>query len=199
MTPAALEAHYTEVADKSPVPVVLYSVPANTSLDLPLASVVRLASHPNIIGIKDSGGDITKLAAMVALTQDTEFQVIAGSASFLLAALTVGSVGGICALANVLPGPVCDLVSLHRDNKTLEARRLQVLVRYLGIFEQYLLIFAASAPRAKHRGDPTVWCPGPQAGDGLVWVLRRPHTPASAASQRGAGRGPQEYFQDIWL
>ena len=126
MTPAALEAHYIEVAEASPVPVVLYSVPANTSLDLPLSSVVRLASHPNIIGIKDSGGDITKLASMVHLTQDLEFQVIAGSASFLLAALTVGSVGGICALANVLPGPVCDLVSLHHDNKTLEAKRLQV-------------------------------------------------------------------------
>ena len=52
--------------------------------------------------------------------------MIAGSASFLLAALTVGSVGGICALANVLPRPVCDLVSLHRDNKELEAKRLQV-------------------------------------------------------------------------
>ena len=75
MTAAALEAHYTEVADASPVPVVLYSVPANTSLDLPLASVVRLASHKNIIGIKDSGGDITKLASMVHLTQDQEFQV----------------------------------------------------------------------------------------------------------------------------
>ena len=128
MTAAALEAHYTEVADSSPVPVILYSVPANTSLDLPLSSVVRLASHPNIIGIKDSGGDITKLANMVHLTRDQEFQVIAGSASFLLAAMTVGSVGGICALANVLPRPVCDLVSLHRDNKTLEAKRLQVRV-----------------------------------------------------------------------
>ena len=52
--------------------------------------------------------------------------MIAGSAGFLLAALSVGSVGGICALANVLPRPVCDLVSLNRDNKTLEARRLQV-------------------------------------------------------------------------
>lgn len=76
MTAAALEAHYTEVADASPVPVVLYSVPANTSLDLPLSSVIKLASHPNIIGIKDSGGDITKLASMVHLTRDQEFQVL---------------------------------------------------------------------------------------------------------------------------
>lgn len=93
MTAAALEAHYTAVADASPVPVVLYSVPANTALELPLASAVRLARHPNILGIKDSGGDITKLASMVHLTQQEDFQVIAGSASFLLAALTVGAVG----------------------------------------------------------------------------------------------------------
>lgn len=93
MTAAALEAHYTAVADASPVPVVLYSVPANTALELPLASAVRLARHPNILGIKDSGGDITKLASLVHLTQQEDFQVIAGSASFLLAALTVGAVG----------------------------------------------------------------------------------------------------------
>ena len=90
---ALLQAHYTAVADASPVPVLLYSVPANTALELPLASAVRLARHPNILGIKDSGGDITRLASMVHLTQQEDFQVIAGSASFLLAALTVGAVG----------------------------------------------------------------------------------------------------------
>ncbi|XP_009579429.1 PREDICTED: 4-hydroxy-2-oxoglutarate aldolase, mitochondrial, partial [Fulmarus glacialis] len=57
MTSAALIRHYTEVADASPIPVVLYSVPANTGLDLPLEAVLTLAQHPNILGIKDSGGD----------------------------------------------------------------------------------------------------------------------------------------------
>lgn len=47
-----------QVADRSPVPVVLYNVPANTGLDLPLEAVVRLSEHPNILGCKDSGGDV---------------------------------------------------------------------------------------------------------------------------------------------
>ena len=47
-----------QVADCSPVPVVLYSVPANTGLDLPLDAVVTLSQHPNIHGLKDSGGDV---------------------------------------------------------------------------------------------------------------------------------------------
>ena len=126
MSSEALEAHYTAVADASPVPVILYSVPANTVLDLPPQTVVKLAAHPNIHGIKDSGGDITKIASMVHQTADQEFQVIAGSASFLLASVMVGAVGGICAAANVLPGPVCQLLKLSQEGKLDEARALQV-------------------------------------------------------------------------
>jgi len=125
MTGAALESHYLTVADASPIPVVLYSVPANTTLDLPLDTVIRLAQHKNIIGIKESGGDITKIASIIHGTRDENFQVIAGSASFLLVSLYLGAVGGICALANVLPGPVCQLMSLHKEGRHEEARALQ--------------------------------------------------------------------------
>jgi len=128
MTSEALEQHYKTVADSSPVPVVLYSVPANTTLDLPLQTVLNLAHHTNIVGIKDSGGDITKIAAMVHMTRDQDFQVIAGSAGFLLPALTVGAVGGICALANVLPEPVLDLVNLFNQQQFEEAQKLQHLL-----------------------------------------------------------------------
>lgn len=48
------------MADSSPVPVVLYSVPANTGLELPLDAVMQLSQHPNILGLKDSGGDVRK-------------------------------------------------------------------------------------------------------------------------------------------
>jgi 4-hydroxy-2-oxoglutarate aldolase len=106
MSGPALEQHFRAVADASPVPVVLYSVPANTAIDLAADSVARLSRHPNIIGVKDSGGDVAKIGEMVAATEGEDFQVLAGSASFLLPALTVGAVGGICALANVLPAQV---------------------------------------------------------------------------------------------
>ncbi|XP_023785488.1 4-hydroxy-2-oxoglutarate aldolase, mitochondrial [Cyanistes caeruleus] len=125
MTTAALVHHYTEVGDASPIPVVLYSVPANTGLDLPMEAVITLAQHPNIIGIKDSGGDITRMGLMVHKTRQEDFQVLAGSASFLLASYAVGASGGVCALANVLGDPLCQLDHLCRKGQWQEARDLQ--------------------------------------------------------------------------
>ncbi|KAM9285155.1 4-hydroxy-2-oxoglutarate aldolase, mitochondrial [Morus bassanus] len=125
MTSAALIQHYTEVADASPIPVVLYSVPANTGLDLPLEAVLTLAQHPNILGIKDSGGDITRMGLMVHKTRQEDFQVLAGSAGFLLASYALGASGGVCALANVLGAPLCQLDCLCRKGRWQEARDLQ--------------------------------------------------------------------------
>ncbi|KAM9188513.1 4-hydroxy-2-oxoglutarate aldolase, mitochondrial isoform 5-T5 [Mergus octosetaceus] len=125
MSSAALVRHYTEVAEASPIPVVLYSVPANTGLELPLEAVLTLAQHPNVIGIKDSGGDITRMGLIVHKTRQEDFQVLAGSASFLLASYAVGASGGVCALANVLGAPLCQLESLCRQGCWQEARELQ--------------------------------------------------------------------------
>ncbi|NXO56692.1 HOGA1 protein, partial [Aramus guarauna] len=125
MTSAALVQHYTEVADASPIPVVLYSVPANTGLDLSLEAVLTLAQHPNIVGIKDSGGDITRMGLMVHKTRQEDFQVLAGSAGFLLASYALGASGGVCALANVLGAPLCQLDRLCREGRWQEARDLQ--------------------------------------------------------------------------
>ncbi|NXE03577.1 HOGA1 protein, partial [Lophotis ruficrista] len=125
MTSTALVQHYTQVADASPIPVVLYSVPANTGLDLPLEAVLALAQHPNIVGIKDSGGDITRVGLMVHKTRQEDFQVLAGSAGFLLASYALGASGGICALANVLGAPLCQLDHLCREGRWQEARDLQ--------------------------------------------------------------------------
>ncbi|KAL6111154.1 hoga1 [Pungitius sinensis] len=125
MDGAALIQHFTKVADGSPVPVVLYSVPANTGLELPLDAVVRLSQHPNILGLKDSGGDISRIGLIVHRTSTQDFQVLAGSAGFLMAAYSVGAVGGVCALANVLGRELCDLASLCVSGRWEEARRLQ--------------------------------------------------------------------------
>ncbi|EDO48740.1 predicted protein [Nematostella vectensis] len=125
MNAAALENHFTQVADSSPIPIILYSVPANTGIDLPVECVINLSSHPNIIGVKDSGGDISKIGYMVHKTSGNNFQVLAGSASFLLASYVLGAVGGVCALANVLGSEVCQLHQLYQEGKLDEARLLQ--------------------------------------------------------------------------
>ncbi len=75
MDSPSLIAHFTAVADASPVPVILYNVPVNTGVDLPAAAVRALAPHPNIIGMKESGGDVAKIGQMIHEAEGQDFQV----------------------------------------------------------------------------------------------------------------------------
>src|SRR5215475_6584185 len=75
MKPEALLAFYRTVADRSPLPVLLYTVPPFTAYDLPIEVVVALAEHPNIIGIKESSGNVEKVATMVAATRHIKLTV----------------------------------------------------------------------------------------------------------------------------
>src|SRR5437868_6141084 len=92
MTNEVFVRHYTAVADASPVPVLLYNFTAVTGVNLLPAAVARLATHPNIVGMKESGGDIGQVADLVSSTPD-DFTVLAGSAGTFYAALCVGAVG----------------------------------------------------------------------------------------------------------
>jgi 4-hydroxy-2-oxoglutarate aldolase len=114
MTDKSLLHHFYAVADTAAVPIILYSVPKFTHVDLNAETIAQASHHPNIIGIKDSGGNIAKIADIVRLTSP-EFQVLAGSASFLFAALTLGAVGGVLALANIAP-EAC--ISIHQLTQT---------------------------------------------------------------------------------
>ncbi len=125
MNTAALEHHYRQVADASPIPIVLYNVPANTGLDMPAQTVINLATHPNIIGMKESGGDVTKIGFMVQETPD-DFQILAGSAGFLLGALAVGAVGAVSALANIAASPLARMMGCFQRGDMAEARKLQL-------------------------------------------------------------------------
>ena len=69
MQPANILAFYRTVADRSPLPVMIYSVPPFTAYDIPVELVIELADHPNIIGMKESGGDVDKVRRMVAGTR----------------------------------------------------------------------------------------------------------------------------------
>jgi 4-hydroxy-2-oxoglutarate aldolase len=126
MNNAALLAHYRAIADSSPLPVVIYNMPGNTAgIDLDAASICALAEHPNIIGVKDSSGNMAKLAQVVAATSPSRFRVFAGSAGYLLPALAVGAVGAVAALANIFPREVCRVQELFNAGQLEEARILQ--------------------------------------------------------------------------
>lgn len=124
LTASALTEHYQRIAEAAPVPVVLYNVPVYTGLDLPVESVRQLAQHPNIVGIKESGGNVAKIAEMVSGTPQ-DFQVLAGSAGFLLPALTVGAVGCVPALGCLAAASIDELMGADRAGDRDRARELQ--------------------------------------------------------------------------
>ncbi|MGQ9560214.1 MAG: dihydrodipicolinate synthase family protein [Candidatus Oleimicrobiaceae bacterium] len=129
MTAAALTRHYLAVAEAAPIPVVLYNMPANTGVELTPEVVLSIAGHPNVVGMKDSGGNIVAMAE-ICRAAPPGFQLLAGSAGFFLAALSVGAVGGIMALANIAPAACCALWRHFRSGELAAAQALQLqLVR----------------------------------------------------------------------
>ena len=135
MTTDRFVGHYTAVADASPVPVLLYNFTALTGVNLLPAAVSRLAGHPNIIGMKESGSDVAQIADLVSGTPD-DFAVLAGTTSTFYAALCVGAVGGILAPACVVPEACTRLFELTQAGRRAEAVQLQrdlvPLARLLG-------------------------------------------------------------------
>ena len=124
MTPEALAGHYRAVADASPVPVLLYNFTNVTGINLTPDTVAALAEHPNIVGQKDSNGDVGQVAAIVSRVPPA-FPVLVGSASTLYPAMMVGAAGAIIAVANVVPGLCVTLYDLVCAGRYDEARALQ--------------------------------------------------------------------------
>ncbi|MDY0236390.1 MAG: 4-hydroxy-tetrahydrodipicolinate synthase [Gudongella sp.] len=117
--------HFVDVADNVKVPLMLYNMPGNTGINLSSSLIARLAKHPNIVGVKDTAGNIVQLTEIVRDTEE-DFSVFAGNAGYLLPALTVGARGATLALANILPEDCCKLVALVKEGKMDEARELQL-------------------------------------------------------------------------
>jgi len=125
MDAEALRTHFMAVADASPVPVILYQVPLRFStLDLPTGLVAELSRHENVAGIKDSRGKLELVGELVEQCGDG-FQVLVGSGTLLYAALEVGAVGGVLALANLAPGETAEIVEAYREGDGARAGALQ--------------------------------------------------------------------------
>ena len=125
MTPGALRRHYRTLADASPIPVILYQVPLRFStIEFPTGLVAELSEHPNIIGIKDSRGDLSALSELIIHSRDG-FQVLVGSGTALYSSLEVGAAGGILGVANLVPGWAGELHAAFRAGDHARAGALQ--------------------------------------------------------------------------
>jgi len=125
--PEVYVAHYRRVADASPIPVLLYSVPQFTGVALEPPEVVALAEHSNIIGIKESSGNVQRVAEMIAAVRP-DFQVLVGSAATIYPSLTIGARGAILALGSALPDKCVELYELIRQGRHEKARELQEVI-----------------------------------------------------------------------
>lgn len=125
MTEAVLRTHYETLADASPLPLMLYNFPAVTTLALSPGLTAELARHERIVGMKDSSGNVAALTEMLRRVPEG-FQVMTGSASTFLAALSLGVQGGILAVANVAARPYRRLFDAFGAGDLRTARALQL-------------------------------------------------------------------------
>ncbi|BCZ94184.1 dihydrodipicolinate synthase family protein [Thermus thermophilus] len=161
---AGLLRYYEALAEK--MPLFLYHVPQNTKVDLPLEAVEALAPHPNVLGIKDSSGDLSRIAFYQARLR--EFRVYTGHAPTFLGALALGAEGGILAAANLAPRAYRALLDHFRQGRLAEAQELQKKLFPLGD-----LLAKGGVPLLKqalrHLGLPAGYPRPPYPAESPLW------------------------------
>jgi 4-hydroxy-2-oxoglutarate aldolase len=118
-----LAEHYLRVADAARIPVMVYSVPVFTHVTVGASLIERVGKHPNIIGMKDSSGDMKGIAAIIAAAPKG-FQTLTGAASSLYEALQLGAVGAILGLADVFPDLCAEIYAAAEAGDRAKAQTL---------------------------------------------------------------------------
>lgn len=124
LSPAGIHDHFLAIADASPIPVVLYNIPKYTNVTMEAGLVAELVRHGNVIALKDSSGDVKRLAAFSEVCAD-DCQLLVGSGALLYTALELGAAGAIAALGMLAPQECADVVRLFREGRTRDAGRIQ--------------------------------------------------------------------------
>ncbi len=123
MSDEAIVKFFEDVADNSPIPIVIYNAPGFAGgLAISVNAMTKLSKHPNIIGMKDS---TTNGPSAFLISVDKEFAVMAGSADIFLTTLVMGGVAGVLSIANFCPEACCRLYDLYIQGKLEEARYFQ--------------------------------------------------------------------------
>jgi len=123
-TPEGITAHYTAVADRSPIPVLLYDVPSRTGCGIPLSSLRILARHPKILGLKQANGSAASVARTVRELGES-LPVYSGDDGLILPFLALGGKGVISVTSNLVPRRVSALCRRFFAGKTEEAAEIQ--------------------------------------------------------------------------
>jgi len=124
ITQEELGIHFMAVADSSPLPVLLYSMPVLTGIKIEPATVARLSEHPNILGIKDSSADVEGLGRTVEMVS-RGFAVLTGNGTVLCEALQAGAQGGVLAVGCVAPRLCLEIFRAIKSGEEDTAAKLQ--------------------------------------------------------------------------
>jgi len=171
--------YFRAVADQSKIPVLIYNFPQNTGLDISVEAVAELSHHPNIIGIKDSSGNLEKVIQIVREAKKG-FQVLVGSAPIFASALAVGASGGILAFANAAPHATICIWEAHRTREFDSALDWQNRIGRAS----HLVTTKHGIPGLKHAMDLAGYYGGP------------PRLPLTVPT-REAKREIEEAFEDL--
>jgi 4-hydroxy-tetrahydrodipicolinate synthase len=127
-TQKGLYAHFSAIAKESPLPLIVYNVPARTSCNISAETMIKLANdHKNIVGVKEASGDMVQIMKIIK-NKPSGFQVISGDDALTLPMIYCGSVGVISVLANSHPGIFSDMVRAALKNDLAKANNLHYKV-----------------------------------------------------------------------
>lgn len=177
---AGVYRHYSLVADASELPVVVYNFPQMTKISIAPDTLAKLASHPNIIGVKDSAGDFVGMQRYLEVTAGSDFAVMSGNPALGLAAYLHGAKGGIYAGCSLVPKLCADVYKAFASGDLAEALRLQKiasLIPLMGGFGANAAVIKFGLSRLGICG-PTVSAPlglagGPEIHDKILAWMRR--------------------------
>lgn len=124
-TPKELTHHFTEIAKSTELPIILYGNEARTQVKIDVATCEELSKIDNIIGIKDSSGDMTRMAEYLRVTDRSNFCVLAGRDTLIYAGLCHGTTGAIASTGNIAPKLVSDIYNTFMEKDYKKSLELQ--------------------------------------------------------------------------
>ena len=122
-TPEGLYQHYKAIAESTALPIVLYNVPGRTGVNLDVQTVVRLASIPNIVGVKEASGNVVQMSEIVAAVP-SDFFLLSGDDPLAVAVMAIGGRGLISVASNAVPAEMVQVIELAEKGDFAAARRL---------------------------------------------------------------------------
>lgn len=129
-TEKGLIAHYEEIADNVSIPIIMYSVPSRTGVNITPSAVNMLSKHPNIAGIKEASGNISQICEIASYVSD-DFALFSGNDDQTVPILSLGGTGCISTVSNIIPGRFTKMIHDFLNGEYMEAGKEQVVLKPL--------------------------------------------------------------------